>query len=120
MIFGLGLFDGRLHLVGDEVRVVLVHRVADALALEVHHAVVGVEIVVRAVREALVDGVVDALDHRGQDRARLHVVLVAVDADAEDALVGRGLQHADAGAAGGGIDHVGALADLRAGQFGAA
>ena len=46
-------------------------------------------------------------------------VLVGVDADAELAGVGGRLQHADAGGAGGGVDHVGALVDLRLGEFAA-
>ena len=49
----------------------------------------------------------------------MHVVLVGIDADAELAGVRRGLQHADAGAAGGVIDDVGAAIELRFGELAA-
>ena len=62
------------------------------------------------------DGDVDALQHRGQDRAGVQVVLVAVDADRELAGVGGGLQHAEARTAGGGEDDVGASVELRLGR----
>ena len=77
------------------------------------------ELVVLGVHEGVVDGDVDALEHRGQHLARLQAVLVGIDADAELAGIGRRLQHADAGAAGRGVDDVRALVDLRLGDFAA-
>ncbi len=58
------------------------------------------ELAVLGVHEGVVDGDVDALQHRGQHLAGLQAVLVGVDADAELAGISRRLQHADAGAAG--------------------
>src|SRR4030095_6894057 len=62
--------------------------------------------------EGLVDGQIDALDHRRQDGARLDVVLVRVDADGETAPVLRRLEHTQPGRAGGSVDNVGAPIEL--------
>ena len=50
---------------------------------------------------------------------REKAILVRIDADAELAGVGRRLQHALPGRAGGGVDDVGAAVDLRLGEFAA-
>ena len=73
-----------------------------------------------ALGEGVVDRDVDPLEHRGQHAAGVQVVLVAVDADRQLALVGRRLQHAQAGGAGRGVDHVGTLAELADGELAAA
>jgi hypothetical protein len=93
----------------------LVDRVAHALfgEAEDHHA--GLEVGARAHR--VEHGHVHALEHGGQDRARVEVVLVRIDADRLDARVRRRLEHAEAGAAGCREDDVGALADLGAGEL---
>src|SRR5690606_13376762 len=77
----------------------------------------GGELVTLGVSIGVVDGEVDALDHRSQHGARMQVVLVRVDADRELAVVGRGLQYTEAGGTGGRVDHIRALIDLVLGQF---
>jgi hypothetical protein len=67
--------------------------------------------------EGLVDGQVHALDHRGQHRPGLEVVLVAVDADGQAPPVPGRLEHAESRRAGGRIDHVGAAVELAPGQL---
>ena len=47
----------------------------------------------------------------------MQVVLVAVHTDRVVAAVGSGLQHTEAGAAGSGVDHVGAAIELALGEF---
>src|SRR5215213_6183075 len=67
----------------------------------------------------VVDRVVDALDHAGENKARLHHVLVRVHADDEVrraailfSLLLNCIERAEARVAGGSKDHVGAFADL--------
>jgi hypothetical protein len=69
--------------------------------------------------EGVVGGVVDALDHRGQHRARLDGVLVRIDADRQLALGLGHLQRAQAGTAGHGEHHVGAAVELGTRQLAA-
>ena len=96
----------------DELAVVLVQRVADAVLLQAQALRTGLPGAVLGTLEGLVDGDVDALEHRGQHAAGVEVVLVAVHADRQLALVGRRLQHAQAGGTGGGVDHVRTLVEL--------
>ena len=93
----------------------LIHGIVDAAIGDAHDVKAGFQI--RAALHGLVNGVVHAFQHRGQDLAGVHVVLVAVHADRQDAFVGSGLQNTNAGAACGCIDHVRTLADLCLGQF---
>ncbi|CDX32277.1 conserved hypothetical protein [Mesorhizobium sp. SOD10] len=116
---GLGLFDGRLHLIGHQGLVVVVHGVVDAAFLEAEILDAALEGAVLAVHEGVVDGNVDTLHHRGQHLAGLQAVLVGIDADAELSGIRRRLQHADAGAAGSRVDHVRTLVDLRFGDLAA-
>ena len=99
--------------------VVVVDRIADAVVLEAEHLDAGLPGAVLGRLERIVGRDVDALQHRGQDLAGEEAVLVGVDADAELAGVGGGLQHALAGRAGGRVDDVGAAIDLRLGEFAA-
>ena len=112
MIACLGLVDLGLHLGRQHRAVVVVDRVVDALLLQAQALHAGLPGAVLGSLERVVDRDVDPLEHRGQHAAGVQVVLVAVDADRQLALVGRRLQHAEAGGAGGGVDHVGALAEL--------
>src|SRR6187549_3375556 len=106
---GLDLPD---HLRGDQLRVVLVDRVADAVVVEAVHVDAALEAVADPVAHDLVDGVVDALDHAGEHVAGLDPVLVRVDADDELAALLGGVEGAEPRVAGRGEDHVRALADL--------
>ena len=69
--------------------------------------------------EGIVDGHIDAFQHRGQHLARMQVVLVAIDANRQDVLIRCGLQHADPGATSRRKDDIRPLRDLRTGQLGA-
>src|SRR5690606_5183613 len=68
----------------------------------------------------VIDGVVDALEHRGQYLAGMQVVLVRVHADPERPGIRRRLQHADTGTAGGVVDDVRPAVDLALGELAAA
>src|SRR5262245_27776451 len=83
---GARLPETLLHLGGDELAVVVVERPAHPALGDTEHAQARLPGVVLGGLERLVHGEVDALDHGGQDRARLQVVLVGVDADREPAL----------------------------------
>src|SRR6516162_6755966 len=65
----LSLLDLGLHFRGDQIFVVLVDGPVDAAFFEPQHANAGLP------------GAIDALDHRGQHRAGLQIVLVGIDAD---------------------------------------
>ena len=80
----------------------LVERVADAVLGEAEGLHAGLPGALHRGLEGVVHGDVDPLEHRGQDAAGVEIVLVAVDADRELPEIGGGLQHAEAGAAGGG------------------
>src|SRR5437867_5739304 len=109
---GARLLQALLHLGSDQAAVVLIERVSHAPLGDAEVAHARLPRPVPGGLERLVDGQVDALDHRGQDRARVDVVLVAVDADGQAALVLRGLKHAEPGRARGRVDHVGAAVEL--------
>src|SRR5882762_6555728 len=108
----LGLVDLGLHLGGDQRLVVVVERPADPVLGKPEAGDARLPGAVLGRHEGVVDRQVDALQHRGQHGAGLQVVLVAVDADRQLAIVLRRLIDADAGAAGGRIDHVGAAIEL--------
>src|SRR6056297_1385882 len=112
---GFGLFHGGDHLGRDQPFVVLVDRVADAFLGKTEDMDAGFDL--GASDEGVIDGHVHALEHRGQDRTGVQVVLVRVHADGVDAFICCDLQNAEAGAAGGRIDDVGALGDLTARQL---
>src|SRR6185369_1192858 len=109
---GARLPEAALHLRRDQAAVVLVQRVSDAALGDTEIAHAGLPRPVLRGLEGLEDGEVDALDHRGQNRAGLNVVLVGVDADGEPPLVLGGLEHAEPGGPGGGVDDVGAAIEL--------
>src|SRR3954471_5058856 len=117
---GLGGLDLLLHVVGDQRLVVVVEGIADAILLETEDPGARGPGAVLGRFHAVVDRDIDALDHGGQDRAGMQVVLVAVDADRKLLGVGDRLEDADAGAAGRRIDYVGAAVHLALGQFVAA
>src|SRR5690606_36200301 len=66
----------------------------------------------------IVGGNVDALQHRGQDRTGMQVVLVGVHADRILTGIGSSLEHTGASAASNLEDHIHALIELRTGNFG--
>src|SRR5262245_61513817 len=117
---GARLLEAALHLRGDQRAVVLVDRVAHAAVGDPEDARARLPRPRLRAHEALVHREVHALDHRGEDRAGVDVVLVRVHADRELALVLRGLEHAEAGGARGGVDHVGAAVELAPRQLAAA
>src|SRR5258705_302564 len=112
---GLRLVDLLLHVRRDELGVVLVERVVDAVFLQSERD----QARLVALRR-LVDGDLDALDHRGEHRPRLDVVLVAVHADRELSGILRCLVDADSRSARRREDDVGALGELRARELAAA
>ena len=125
MISPLGVF-GRLDGLGrQEIPVVLVDGVADAVAFEAEHVQAGLEPALLHIPDDLVDRVVDALHHAREHEARLHHVLVGVDADHEmrgpAACVASpfldGVERAKPGIARGREDHVRALRNLRERQL---
>ena len=75
--------------------------------------------IVFRVHERTVYGHVHAFHGGGEYAAGVDIILVAVAADAEPALVFGGLHHADAGGAGRMKDDVGAAPELAPGEFGA-
>ena len=79
----------------------------------------GGEVAVLRVHEGLVGGNIDTLQHRGQNAARRHAVLVRVDTDGQLAGIGSCLDHAGTGTTGSVIDNISATVDLRLGQLGA-
>src|SRR5205807_6688865 len=103
---GFGLFDLGFHLRRDQLFVVLVERPVDAAFLQAQHLQAALPGSGLRRLEALVGREVDALGHRRQHRAGMQRVLVGIDADRILAPPLGGLQHASAGIAGGGIDHV--------------
>src|SRR5215470_10841715 len=108
----LRLFDLGLHIGRDQRLVVVVERPAHTLFLEAEHLQPGLPGAVLRGLEGVVGGEVDALHHRGQHRAGMDVVLVAVDADGELAGVLGRLIDAHACAAGRRIDDIGAAIEL--------
>ncbi|EEF22837.1 conserved hypothetical protein, partial [Ricinus communis] len=102
---------------GDQLAVVLVQRPIDAAFLQALGGHAGLPGAVLHLHEGIIHGVVDALDHRGQDRAGVQAVLVGVDADGQLAFFLGGLQRAQAGTAGHGKHHVHAAVKLRACQL---
>src|SRR5918994_2979433 len=99
--------SGLVHLVFDPLRYVALEASergeAEAILLqaEVDHLSAG-EVAVVGVLDGLVDRVVDALDHRGEDRrVRDELGLVGVHADGEDLLVLGGIEEAGARSPGG-------------------
>src|SRR5215475_5306706 len=117
---GLGLLDLGLHLRRDQLLVVLVERPVDAAFLEAQHLQAALPGPRLRRLEALIGREVDALHHRGQHRTGMQVVLVGIDTDRILAAILGGLQHARAGVAGGGIDHVDTAIELALGELGAA
>ena len=118
---GLGLLDLRLHLGRDQLLVVLVERPVDAAFLQAEHRDAGLPAAVHRGLEAVVGREIDALDHRGQHRAGMQVVLVGVDADRRACRgpsrpAARRCRCAPAAA----IDHVDAAIELALGEFAAA
>src|SRR5437016_5441419 len=67
----------------DEVAVVLIDDVSDALALEAVDVEAALEPALDDLLDDVVYGVVHALDHAGQHEARFHHVLIRIDADHE-------------------------------------
>src|SRR5215213_7071570 len=120
-----GLFRLTYRLRADERAVEVVHRVGDAVRVQPVDVEAALELSFHHVGDDLVDGVVHALDHAGEDEAGLDHVLVRVHAD--DEAVGTPLrvfaglldrvEGAEARVAGGGEDDVGALAYLRQRQL---
>src|SRR5204863_7860742 len=62
-------------------------------------------------------GEIDALEHAGENEARLDPVLVRVHSDGEFLAVLRGVEHAEPGRAGGGKDDIGTGIVLGEGEF---
>src|SRR4029077_6095542 len=104
--------DLGLHLRRDQLFVVLVERPIDAAFLQAEHLHPALPRAGLRRLEALVGREIDALHHRGQHRAGMQVVLVGIDTDRVLAAILGGLQHARAGVAGGGIDHIDAAIEL--------
>src|SRR5918996_10386 len=77
----LRLLEPGLHLRSDEVAVVPIQRVADAVFGEAQVLRTGRQVALHGVLEGIVHRDVDPLEHRGQHAARMQVVLVAVDPD---------------------------------------
>src|SRR5215831_373542 len=77
----LRVVDLGLHIGRDQRLVVVVERPVDAFFLEAEHLQARLPGAVLGGLEGVVGGEVDALHHRGQHRAGMDVVLVAVDAD---------------------------------------
>src|SRR3981189_567819 len=117
---GLGGVDLGLHWRPETLLVVLVERPVDPALLEAEHLRAALPGAGLRRLEAVVGREVDPLQHRGQHRAGMQVVLVGIDADAELAAIFGGLKNADAGRAGGGIDDVDAAIELALGKLGAA
>src|ERR1700678_648119 len=89
-----GLVEALLHLRRDQLAVVLVERVVDAVLREAEDLRARLPRALPRIREHGVDGDVDPLDRGGEHASRVQVVLVAVAADAEEAGVGRSLHDA--------------------------
>ncbi len=100
--------------------VVVVDGGGNAVFLDAERLDAGGELVALDVTEGVVDCEIDALDHRGQDGARVQVVLVGIDADRELLVVGSRLQNAETGCTGCRVDDVRALVDLVLGELAAA
>src|SRR4249919_1299022 len=109
---GLGGVDLGLHFRRDQLLVVLVERPVDPAFLEAEHLRAGLPGAALRRLEAVVGREIDPLQHRSQHGAGMEMVLVGIDADAELAAILGGLQHADAGRAGGGIDNIDAAVEL--------
>src|SRR5258707_6581684 len=78
---GLRRLRLRRHLCRDQRGVVVVDRVADAVFGEAEYLGARLPAAVARRFEGEIDRIVDALDHRGQNRARMQVVLVGIAAD---------------------------------------
>src|SRR5258708_36372682 len=114
---GLGCVDLGLHLGCHQLLVVLVERPVDAAFLQPERLDAALPATVLCRLETVVGGEIDPLGHRGQHRAGVEMVLVGIDTDGELAAVLGGLQHADAGRAGGGVDDVDAAIELALGEL---
>ena len=107
------------HLRRDQILVVFVHRVAHAIFVQPVQVFTCLELPVYPVLNNCVDGIVDALDHTGQDESWLEHVLICIDTNNEMGCVSilrPGLLHRVKGSESGvscrSEDHVGAFADL--------
>src|SRR5262245_56618347 len=114
------LGEPTLHLRRDETAVVLVEREADPALGHAQDAHPGLPGSVLRGPEGVVDREIDALHHRGQDRAGLDVVLVRIHADRQAALVLGRLQRAEPGGPGRSVNDVGAAVELAASELAAA
>src|ERR671924_430375 len=109
----LELVELGLDVLGQEpgVVVVLVHRVPDSILCEPEHLGAGLEGVLSRLLDCVVDGGVDALEHRGKDQLSLLAArgerLVGIDADGELFRLHRGLEEPGPRRAGRVIDDVG-------------
>src|SRR3569832_1730284 len=101
---------------GNHGLVVVVHGKAHALLGDAERDHTGLEAGITRL-EGVVDGVVDALQHRGQYRARCDVVLVAVNADRHLAAVLGRLDDAEARSAGSGVNDIRALVEVGLGEL---
>src|SRR3954454_22025582 len=96
---GVDLAD---HVGGDELGIELIHREAHAVVLQAVDVDAPLEAVIHHVAHDLVDGVVDPLDHAGEDVARLDPVLIRIDPDHVLVVLLGGVEHAEPRVAGGG------------------
>src|SRR5215213_6874053 len=107
--------------VAQQLLVVLVLGVVDAALLDAQAPAAAFQGAGHIGVDGLLDGVVDPLEHRGEDPLLLGRIggqaLIGVDPDGELLLGGGRRDHAGSGAAGGVVDDVGALADLLQGQL---
>src|SRR5258705_5589932 len=109
---GARLLQASFHVRGHEQSVVLVDGIADAVLGDAQRADTRLPEAFSHSLERLVHREIDPLDHRGQDRARMDVVLVRGGPDRQSSLVLGGLEHAEPGGAGRGKDDVGAPIEL--------
>ena len=78
-----GLVHLGKHFLGDERLVVLIESIGDAVFVEAEYVEAAFELPFEDLFYGVIDGVVDAFDHRGEDEPGLHPVLVRIDADDE-------------------------------------
>src|SRR5215471_20718248 len=78
-----GCFDSLDCCWGDQIFVVLIYGIADAIVFQTVSMNAAKGAVLYTVSDNPVNGVVDALDHARENEARLDPVLVGIDSDSE-------------------------------------
>ena len=67
----------------NQVLVVAIHYITDAIGVQAEDVKAPLEFVVNNIFHDVVNGVVDVLDHAGQNKSRLHHILIRINADYE-------------------------------------